>query len=77
MWAGERGGGEVLLSPLDPDVGGASPLLIPYSAIVKTILVRSFIFNIFTRVENQPLKQGLKQKRRIIFKNLQNTFSFA
>ena len=33
--------------------------LIPYSAIVKTILVRTRIFHIFTRVKNQPLKQLL------------------
>ena len=31
--------------------------MIPYSAIAKTILVRSIIFLFFTRVENQPLKQ--------------------
>ena len=48
--------------------------LIPYSAIAKTILVRTLIFHIFTRVENQPLKRQLKQKRQIIFKNLQNVF---
>ena len=46
-------------------------------AIGKTILVRSLIFHIFTRVENQPLKQRLKQKRRIILTNLQNIFSFV
>ena len=51
--------------------------LIPYSAIAKTILVRSLIFHIFTRVENQPLKQRLKQKRCIILTNLQDIFSFA
>ena len=28
-----------------------------YSAIAKTILVKSLIIHIFTRVENQPLKQ--------------------
>ena len=32
-------------------------LLIPYSAIGKTILVRSLSFHIFMHVENQPLKQ--------------------
>ena len=52
-------------------------LLIPYSAIAKTITARSLIFRIFTRVENQPLKQRLKQKGRIIFKNFQIIFSFA
>ena len=51
--------------------------LIPYSAIAKTVLVRSLIFQIFTRVENQPLTQRLKQKRRIIVTNLQNIISFA
>ena len=51
--------------------------LIPYSAIAKTILVRSRIFHIFTRAENQPIKQRLQLKRRIILKNLQNIFSFA
>ena len=40
--------------------------LMPYSAVAKTILVRSLIFHIFKRVENQPLKQGLKQKHRLI-----------
>ena len=50
---------------------------IPQSAIGKTILVRSRIFYIFTIVENQPLKQQLRQKRRIILTNLQNIFSFA
>ena len=49
--------------------------LIQYSAIAKTILVRSLSFHIFTRAENQPLKQRLKQKRRTIFKNLQNVFA--
>ena len=39
--------------------------LIPYSAILK-ILVRSLIFHIFTRVENLPLNQRLKHKRRMI-----------
>ena len=34
-------------------------------------------FFIFLRVENQLLKQRLKQKRRIIFKHLQDIFSFA
>ena len=51
--------------------------LIPYSTIGKTILVRSLIFKSFTRVENQPLKQRLKQKRSIILKNIRNIFSFA
>ena len=41
-----------------------NPLQIPY-------------FRIFTRVKNQPLKQRLKQKRGIIFKNFLNIFSFA
>ena len=41
--------------------------LTPYSVIPRTILVRSLIFHIFTRVEYQALKQRLKQKRRIIF----------
>ena len=40
--------------------------LILYSAIAKRILARSLIFDIFTRGENQPLKQWLKQKRRTI-----------
>ena len=44
--------------------------LIPHSAIAKTILVRSLIFHIFTRVENQPLKQRLKQKPTHFFKIL-------
>ena len=51
--------------------------LIPYLALAKIIIVRSLIFHIFTRVENQPCKQGLRQKRRIILKYLQNIFSFA
>ena len=42
--------------------------LIPHSAITKTVLIRSRIFCIFTRVENQPLKQRLNQTRRIILK---------
>ena len=44
-------------------------LLIPYSAIAKTILFRSLIFHIFARVEKQPLKQQLKHKRCIILKD--------
>ena len=40
--------------------------LIPHSAIDKTVLLKSLIFHIFTRVENQPLKRRLKQKLRII-----------
>ena len=51
--------------------------LIPYLAISKTILVRTLIFHIATRGENQPLKQRLKHKRRIILNNVQNVFSFA
>ena len=51
--------------------------LIPHSAIAKTIFIRSLIFYIFTRVENQPLKQRLKQKRRIILTNFRPIFSFA
>ena len=51
--------------------------LIPHSAIAKTFLLRSRIFHIFTRVENQPLQQLLKQKRRIILTKVQNIFSFA
>ena len=47
--------------------------LIPDSTIAKTVLLRSLIFHIFKRVENQPLKQQFKQKRRII---LTNIFSF-
>ena len=46
--------------------------LIPYLAIDKRILVRTLIFHIFTCVEIQPLKQRLKQKLRIILKNVQN-----
>ena len=42
--------------------------LIPYSAIAKTILVRSLIFHIFTSVEYQPLKQRLKQKDVLFLK---------
>ena len=38
-------------------------LLIPYSVIAETILVRSPIFHIFSRVENQPIKQRLQRKR--------------
>ena len=49
--------------------------LIPYSAIAKTIFVIYLIFYILTRVNNQPLKQGLKQKLRIILKTYQ-TFLF-
>ena len=53
--------------------------LIPHSVITKTILVRFLIFHYFTRVANQSLKQGLKQKRRIIlsFNKLQNIFLFV
>ena len=51
--------------------------LIQYSAIAKRILVRSLIFDMFTLVENQPLNQRLKQKLRIMFKNLQNNLSFV
>ena len=51
------------------------PLII-YSAIAKTILVRSLIFHIFTLLKNRLLKQRLKQKRRIILKYLRNIFSF-
>ena len=48
--------------------------LIPYLAIANLILARSHIFHIFIHVENQPLKQRLKQKRRII---LQTYDTFA
>ena len=49
--------------------------LIPYSAILKKILVRSLIyFFIFSRVENQHLKQQLKQELRILFKIFRNLF---
>ena len=51
--------------------------LIPHSAIAKTVLHRSLIFHIFTRVENHLLKQRLKQKRRIILTNVRHIFSFA
>ena len=44
--------------------------LIPNSAIAKTILVRSVIFHILTRVENQPFKQRLKQTQCSILTNL-------
>ena len=38
--------------------------LIPHSAISKTVLLGTLIYHIiFTRVENQPLKQRFKQKR--------------
>ena len=49
----------------------------PPSAIVKTVLLGSIIFHIFTRMENQPLKEGLKQKRRIILTKVRHIFSFA
>ena len=52
-------------NPLDREFQLQIVPLILYSAIGKTILVRSRIFHIFNRVENQPLKQ-LKRKRRII-----------
>ena len=49
--------------------------LIPHSAIAKTVLLaRSLIFHIFTRVEIQPIKQRLKQKRRNILTNLRHIF---
>ena len=41
--------------------------LILHLAITKTILVRSLIIHMFTRVENQPLKPLLKQKRCITY----------
>ena len=37
--------------------------LIPYA--VATILTRSLLSHIFTRVENKPLKQRLEQKQRV------------
>ena len=43
--------------------------LIPYSAIAKTILVRTLFLNIFMLVNSQPSKQRLKQKLTIIFYN--------
>ena len=45
--------------------------------MAKTNLVRSIFFYIFTRVENQPLKQRFLQKRHIILKFLHNIFSFS
>ena len=51
--------------------------LIPLSAIAKTVLLRSLSFDIFISVENQPLKQKIKQKQRIILTNVQHIFSFA
>ena len=51
--------------------------MIPYSAIAYTILISTRIFHIFIRVENEPLKQQLKQKRRIILKSLLKIFSFT
>ena len=50
--------------------------MIPYSTIAKTILVRSRIFHIFTRVENQPLKQ---RKRRIFltYKTFSHSLSYV
>ena len=50
--------------------------LSPHSAIAKTILIRSLIFHIFTRVGNQTLKQWLKQKQPIILTNVR-TFSHS
>ena len=49
---------------------------IPHSSIAKTIL-QIPNFYIFTHVENQPLKQRLKQKQRIIMTNERHIFSFA
>ena len=40
--------------------------LIPHSSIAITVLLRSLIFRIFTRVENQPLKQRLKQNDALL-----------
>ena len=51
--------------------------LIPHVAITETVLLRFLFFHIFTRVENQPLKQRLKQKRRIILTKVRHIFSFA
>ena len=51
--------------------------LIPHSAIAKTVPLRSPNFHIFTSVENQPLKQQLNQKRRIILTNVRHIFSLA
>ena len=45
----------------------------PYSVTAKTILIRSLIIHIFTRVEDQHLKQRLKQKRRTILKKTYKT----
>ena len=50
--------------------------LVPLIPIAKTILGRSRIFHIFTRVENQHLKQRLQRKLRIILKTFQ-TFSHS
>ena len=66
------------LSRLSPFMSAITYLgpWIPHSAIAKTILIRSLIFNIFKRVENQPLKQRSKQKRRI-FLQTYDTFSHS
>ena len=51
--------------------------LIPHSSIAKTVLLRFLNFNILTRVETQPFKQRLNQKRHIILTNVRHIFSFA
>ena len=43
--------------------------LVPYSAITKSILVRTLIFHIFTLVENQPSKQRLNKNDVLFLKN--------
>ena len=55
----------------------SSSYLVPILSYLQKILIRTLIFHIFTRVENKPLKQRLKQKWRIILKYLINIFSFA
>ena len=50
--------------------------LIPYSAISKKILIRSLIFHVFTRVENQPLKQGLYLPTLLNIFSYRNIFCF-
>ena len=56
------------------------PLFDPILEISKINLVRSLVCHICTRVENQPLKQRLKQKRRIIleaYKTFSHSLSYS
>ena len=63
--------------PLTAIRGLRPPSPPPAGSTGHTVLLRSLIFYMFTCVDNQPLKQRLKQKRRIILTNLQIIFSFA